>query len=531
MSSASLYIKMAARLKPVGAKVTQGGSAGPFRRSGSVDRRGVVVGLTARSLLLQFVLGHQGVTVQYLITEGMVLACIKYLAGHNHTVKTAVIVGAGVSGLCTAALLARSGIHVTILEKHGRVGGRTASETYRNHTLDNGFHIMPFYKKSALYEVLLTLGLAERANLAAVTDIAFHSEGRFHRYPTGIAGILGLTLVPFASRIRLLRLLLPMAFSRMSAAEKLDCTSLTKVVGGLDTRTRAFFDAVCMLAFADVPEQISLGEFVRTIIRANPFRGGTSRFAYPASGGYDSICRVLAEYVQERGGTIRLSEPIRNVEVRGGKARGFVDMQGDVTEADCVVVSAPAYQAVKLVGRENLGEQAVSEMNHLNQATSVVEVHYAVDRRLDKRHIIFPVGEGTAKGVFLTSNICPALCPSGEHQLIAGAPVDAKMAGSGGAVREIADAMRKDIEGIYPGFSDHIIWERPRAWQFVEATAKRPGLVWRSKMPHMLPHIGGLFFVGDSTMSYGIGTDSAAHSALLCHPHILDWLSGRGELS
>ena len=445
---------------------------------------------------------------------------------HSCGVRTAIIVGAGVSGLCTAALLAQNGIHVTILEKHDRVGGRTASETYRNHTLDNGFHIMPFYKKSALYQVLVTLGLVERANLAAVTNIAFHSEGRFHRYPTGIAGILGLTLVPFASRIRLLRLLLPMAFSSMSAAEKMDRTSLTKVIRGLDPQTRAFFDAVCMLAFADIPEQISLGEFVRTIIRANPFRGGTSRFAYPAAGGYDSICRIMAEYVQEQGGTIRLSEPVKEVEISGGRVRGVIDSQGNVIEADCVVISAPAYQAVNLVGREELGEQTVSEMNHLNQATSVIEVHYAVDKRLDRRHIIFPVGNCTAKGVFLTSNICMAMCPSGEHQLIAGAPVDAKTAKSGRAVRDMADAMRQDIEEIYPKFSDHIIWERPRAWQFVEATAKRPGLVWRSKMPHTLSHIGGLFFVGDSTISYGIGTDSAAHSALLCYPRILDWVSG-----
>jgi hypothetical protein len=30
----------------------------------------------------------------------------------------------------------------------------------------------------------------------------------------------------------------------------------------------------------------------------------------------------------------------------------------------------------------------------------------------------------------------------------------------------------------------------------------------------------GVFFVGDSTMSYGIGTDSAAHSSILCLPKI-----------
>ena len=43
-------------------------------------------------------------------------------------------------------------------------------------------------------------------------------------------------------------------------------------------------------------------------------------------------------------------------------------------------------------------------------------------------------------------------------------------------------------------------------------------------MPHSVPQVKGLFFVGDSTISYGIGTDSAAHSALLAHPKILEFL-------
>jgi phytoene desaturase len=38
-----------------------------------------------------------------------------------------VVVGAGPGGLATAMLLARSGVQVTVVEKHGRVGGRTAT--------------------------------------------------------------------------------------------------------------------------------------------------------------------------------------------------------------------------------------------------------------------------------------------------------------------------------------------------------------------------------------------------------------------
>ena len=55
-----------------------------------------------------------------------------------------------------------------------------------------------------------------------------------------------------------------------------------------------------MLAFADIPEYIFLGEFARTIITANLFRGGTSEFDYPAAGGYDTISKMLSKYILEK---------------------------------------------------------------------------------------------------------------------------------------------------------------------------------------------------------------------------------------
>ena len=58
-----------------------------------------------------------------------------------------IVVGAGVGGLTTGALLAKHGHNVKILEKSTKLGGRTTSIKFRNHILDNGFHIMPFLQK------------------------------------------------------------------------------------------------------------------------------------------------------------------------------------------------------------------------------------------------------------------------------------------------------------------------------------------------------------------------------------------------
>ena len=51
------------------------------------------------------------------------------------------IIGAGIGGLSIASLLVMKGIKVTVFEKSDKVGGRTASMMFRNHLLDNGFHI------------------------------------------------------------------------------------------------------------------------------------------------------------------------------------------------------------------------------------------------------------------------------------------------------------------------------------------------------------------------------------------------------
>ena len=130
--------------------------------------------------------------------------------------------------------------------------------------------------------------------------------------------------------------------------ERWDEISLKQIIENLDLQTKSFFDAVCMLAFADIPEHISLGEFARTIIRANPFRGGTSEFGYPESGGYDIIAKIIAEYIEKTrtDSKVVLNSRIKRILVENGKIRGLLTLGEEFIECDCVIVSYPAYQAI-----------------------------------------------------------------------------------------------------------------------------------------------------------------------------------------
>ena len=439
--------------------------------------------------------------------------------------KPILIIGAGVGGLSIGTLLVNAGHKVSIYEKAERLGGRTASIKFKNHILDNGFHIMPFYKKSAIYDILKSANIVSKLKLAIVDKIAFY-DGNFHTYPKGIIDILRMSLIPLKSRFSLLKILLPMAFTSMEKAEQMDQTPLTEVTKKLDSHSRTFFDAVCMLAFADTTDHISLGEFARTIIRANPFKGGTSEFAYPDMGGYDRISEVMGNYIQENNSSVNLGVTVKKILVEDAKVTGVLLSDGNTIESDCVIISYPAYHAINQLFDEGIfDDDFVKHTNRLNKTTSVVEVHFALSKQLDTRQVVFPVGENyTSKGIFFISNITPSVSPKGEHLIIVGTPVKPEETDDQQRIKEIVSKMKEELSAIYPDFNNVLLWERAMAWKLVEAVVKEPGLVWKNKMPHSVPHVKGLFFVGDSTISYGIGTDSAAHSAILAYPKIIKFL-------
>ena len=437
----------------------------------------------------------------------------------------AVIIGAGVGGLSISTLLVNDGYKIQIFEKSSKLGGRTASTEFKNHILDNGFHIMPFYKKSAIYDIFKSANIISKLKLAIVDDIAFYN-GNFHRYPKGIGDILKMSLIPLKSRFSLLKILLPMAFTNMEKTEELDLTPLTEVTKKLDSHSKNFFDAVCMLAFADTTDHISLGEFARTIIRANPFKGGTSEFAYPDMGGYDRISQVMGEFIEESGSIVNVNTSIKKVLVKDSVVTGVLLSDDKIIESNCVIISYPAYHAInQLFDQGVFDEEFIQHINRLNKTTSVVEVHFALSKQIDTRQVVFPVGDNyTSKGIFFISNITPSVSPKGEHLIIVGTPVKPDETDNRERINEIVLNMKKELSRIYPDFNDSLLWERPMAWRLVESVVKEPGLVWKNKMPHSVPDVKGLFFVGDSTISYGIGTDSAAHSAILAHPEIVKFI-------
>ena len=76
--------------------------------------------------------------------------------------KSVIIIGAGIGGIATAAHLAQRGLHVTIIEKNNRPGGRCDRFSREGHQFDAGptLFVMPL-----VYEAdFAALGVSMKAN-------------------------------------------------------------------------------------------------------------------------------------------------------------------------------------------------------------------------------------------------------------------------------------------------------------------------------------------------------------------------------
>lgn len=107
------------------------------------------------------------------------------------TVKSAVIIGGGIGGLFTGAILARNGIKVTVLEKNAIIGGGLQCFTRRQKTYETGMHVMGgFEPGGSLHKICTYLGILHRLDLHHISpdcmdELRYDSTGERFLIPSG----------------------------------------------------------------------------------------------------------------------------------------------------------------------------------------------------------------------------------------------------------------------------------------------------------------------------------------------------------
>ena len=265
--------------------------------------------------------------------------------------RRVVIVGAGFAGLSAAIRLVDAGVAVEVIEATGAGGGRSRSfqHSASGVELDNGQHLLMGCYRETL-DFLRTIGADGEIWFQRNLELEMVRPGgaRVHmRCPAlpaplhlaaGLATMRGLGVLHKVSALRA-GLLLRGEVDRADDNETCDAW-LTRL-GQTQGIRAAFWDPLIWAVLNDDPLVASAAMLVAVIDRAFLGTRDASRMGVPRvplSRLY--VDRALA-YLRERGATIRLSTPMRGIEVGGNGVTGVRLRSGEVLAADTVISAVP----------------------------------------------------------------------------------------------------------------------------------------------------------------------------------------------
>jgi phytoene dehydrogenase-like protein len=334
----------------------------------------------------------------------------------------AIVVGGGHNGLVAAAYLARAGLKTVVCEARGVVGGAAVTEE----PFGPDFHVT-----SLSYVVsLLPPRLVKDLNLASHGYHVFpqgpyfapHADGRALRLPEDpqarhkeisefspadadammrydawlddLAKVLG----PLLDEI-------PPKLGSRKPRDLMEQMKLLTSLRGLDVRRTVEVTRLFTISIADLLEEYFVSDAVKGVLSvsgvigtwAGPRSAGTAyvmahhhvgdiggdqvgAWGFPR-GGMGGVSKALAAAAESFGAEIRTSSPVERIATSNGSVTGVVLEGGEELTASVVVTTAhPAISFLKLVDRDALPADFVTDIERWKSRSGTVKVNLALDR-------------------------------------------------------------------------------------------------------------------------------------------------------
>ena len=326
----------------------------------------------------------------------------------------AIVVGAGIGGLATAAVLAKDGMKVAVLEREDRVGGRALSiegseisdkgaDWYREvlgrhycyladaspsideiverrmldgYIIDLGYHGVPCAGRGYLGRLVDYLGVDVQINPC---DTGLYYKGEFYVEPAPGSARLddklykickekGINYWSFNTEA------LGLTAEQLDELEKVSLWDYCERLGltADEVVWEAYHCLGTLFTTINNPHDISAGEIIRytnDIMMPAIMSGKELHVGGFAEGGILNWSKAVADEIERLGGTIVLGADVEHVRVEGGKVTGVDVMleggESKALEAGRVVSTVPIQETFELVEASNFPEDFVSRASSL----------------------------------------------------------------------------------------------------------------------------------------------------------------------
>jgi phytoene dehydrogenase-like protein len=252
-----------------------------------------------------------------------------------------IVVGGGLSGLATAAYLAREGRGVVLLEKAPVLGGRAGTQARNGFHLNFGPHAL--YRTGEGAKALHELGVRWTGGVPSASGGYAIDRGRRHALPGGFVSLLTTGLFGVAAKLEAARLLAGFAKVDVAALQSVTVRRFLARHARHDDVRRLFAALFRLSTYANDPERQSAGSAVAQLQLA--LAGGVVYL----DGGWQTLVDGLAAAARAAGAALRTGCGVEAVEPAAPGLRVRL-RDGATFAARAVVVAAPPAIVHELLG-------------------------------------------------------------------------------------------------------------------------------------------------------------------------------------
>lgn len=371
-----------------------------------------------------------------------------------------IVIGSGIGGLTAAALLAKSGRQVLVLEQHDRAGGYAHGFKRKKYTFDAGVHLTSGCGLNGLAggqiirKVLQAINQYDQLEFIEVNPFALVSVADIEvELPSSIDGIVNQLAKLFPDERQGLQELLSLCLTLAEQVAKCDDIMASEGVNAMYSRLDLLFkyrrstladvwgdyitDPQLQCLFAALWPYLGLPpEKVSFVYWASMLMGYVSDGAYYCKGGFQKFADSLVDGLKQAGGEIYLKSKVRKIHVSDNQVQSVLLASGEMIHTEVVIANTDMLQTVyNMVGKEYFPKRYLSRLQRMQVSCSIFVVYIATDLDLVQagaHHEAFYYhelshelnynnalqGEVSWLSITVPTLVDDSLAPEGEHLLV-----------------------------------------------------------------------------------------------------------------
>ena len=418
----------------------------------------------------------------------------------------AIVIGAGIGGLMTAAGLARAGKKVVVVEQLSFIGGKYTQLIYEDYAITTAAWTCPG-PKSRIGKLCTKL----EAPIQWVTIHDVKSRGEHWVLTKGGRRFASTdeaqeTLVGGARGMaKVYQWIADMYDPAVSYPDDMTARQYIEKYFPGNMEYMQYVETIITYCFASqTVDTFSANETKRAIVDALEQMAvwGT------AIGGTSAIVKGLELVIKQYEGEIVTRTKVDSILLEDGRAVGVRFKDGRIVKSRVVIHDAGMKRLIQLVGEENLPKEYVA---HLRRAVPAVVAALILGLNQDllgKEHsLLHTMGWDRTLNSYAPTFFDPNLAPPGKHMLdvfwVMQPPYDLK---------QELEIVKGQLREIFPNFEQAVELQVPMFFHggWTAEMAHRIGQSGNQRLDPISP-IPGLYLVGYDCIGYGMAGDIIPH--------------------